>query len=111
MISECVYPSQCKYKQNHDKIAQVTHWNISGRYGLERIEKCYEHITQRSVEIEEVKLLWGIYIQCDSVVESNRPNLLLTNKKENSCIIIGVAIPADVRLHANVMEGIKNIRI
>ena len=34
------------------------------------------------MENGEVKLLWGMNIQCDNVVEARRPDVIVVRKKE-----------------------------
>ena len=46
-----------------------------------------------------LKLFWDMNIQCDNVIEARRPDIVIIDKKEKSCIIIDIAVPADGRAH------------
>ena len=59
------------------------------------------------MEDDDVKLIWDINIQCDNVIETRRPELILVNKKAKSCVIIDVAIPGDCRIHEKETEKIE----
>ena len=65
---------------------------------LEHSEKRYDHAPQGAVENEEIKVLWDINITCDNLIETRRPDLTVIDKKEQKGIIIGIAVPADVRV-------------
>ena len=59
------------------------------------------------MEDDDVKLIWNINIQCDTITEARRPDLILVNKKAKSCVIIDVAIPCDCRIHEKEIEKIE----
>jgi len=65
------------------------------------------NMSQRVVENENVKLLWEMTVQCDSVVEARRPDIVLVDKKGNSCMIVDIAMPGDGRVHAKELEKIE----
>jgi hypothetical protein len=45
-------------------------------------------------EEEDVTVLWNQAVHTDREVTANRPNTIIKNKKEKTCILIDVAIPA-----------------
>ena len=58
-------------------------------------------------ENEGVKLLWDMNIQCDNVIEARRPDIVIIDKKEKSCIIVDIAVPADGRVHEKEREKVE----
>ena len=42
-----------------------------------------------------VTVLWNQAVHTDREVTTNRPDILIKNKKEKTCTLIDVAIPAD----------------
>ena len=44
---------------------------------------------------EDVTVLWNQAVHTDREVTANRPDIIIKNKKEETCILIDVAIPAD----------------
>jgi len=48
-----------------------------------------------SVEEEDVPMLWNEAVNTDRNVAANRPDKIIKNKKEKTCTVIDVAIPAD----------------
>ena len=65
------------------------------------------HCPEGAVEDDDVKLIWDTNIQCDSVIEARRPDLILVDKKAKSCVIIDVTIPGDWRIGEKEIEKIE----
>ena len=49
--------------------------------------------THKPVRDEDVTILWNQGVYADK--EVNRPDMVINSKKEKTCILIDVAIPAD----------------
>jgi hypothetical protein len=47
----------------------------------------------------------------DSEVTANKPDIIITNKKEKTCILIDVAIPADRNVTQKEAENKLNTRV
>ena len=107
IISECEKLAQKEYKKRHDNVAKKIHWELCKKNGLEHKEKWYEHNPEGVAENEGVKVLWDMNIQCDNVIEARRPDIVIIDKKEKSCIIVDVAVPADVRVHEKEREKVE----
>ena len=91
-MRECEKLRQKEYKRRHDNIARIVHWKLCGKYNLKRSEKWYEHAP------EEVQILWDVMIQCDREIKARKPDIVVVNKNEESCAIIDIAIPGDIRV-------------
>ena len=98
ITSRCEKLAQKEYKRRHDNVAKEVHWDICKKDWLEHSEKWYEHAPERAVKNEEIKVPWDINILCDNLIEARRPDLIVTDKKEQKRIIIDIAVPADVRV-------------
>ena len=98
LVSGCEKLAQKEYKRRHDNVGKKFHWHRCKNYGLGHTEKWYEHVPERAVRNEEVKVLWDINVQCDKVVETRKPDIILIDKKEQKGIIINIVVPADVRV-------------
>ena len=46
-------------------------------------------------------------IQCDHVIEARRPDIILIDKMERSCIMIDIAIPGDEKIHQRQQEKVE----
>lgn len=62
-------------------MARFLHWELCGKYGMQRVEKWYEHQPERVMESDEVKLLWNFMIQCDHIIiEHRKPDIVVLEK-------------------------------
>ena len=84
IISECEKLAQEEYKRHHDNVAKKIHWELCKKSGLEHKEKWYEHDPEGMAENEGVKSLWDMNIQCDTVIEARRPDIVIIDKKEKT---------------------------
>ena len=46
----------------------------------------------------DVTVLWNQAVHTDREVTANRPDIIIKNKKEKTCTLIDVAIPADINV-------------
>jgi len=63
--------------------------------GIETTDKCYTHMPKRVCEEGDVTVLWNQAVHTDREVTANRPVIIIKNKKEKTCTLTDVAIPAD----------------
>ena len=63
--------------------------------GIETTDKWYTHIPKPVYEEGYVIVLWNQAVHTDSEVTASRPDVIIKNKKEKTCTMIDVAIPAD----------------
>ena len=98
IVSGCEKLVQREYKRRHDNVANMVHYKLCEKYGLES-ERWYEHEPESVVENDGVRLLWDVNIQCDHIIEARRPDIVVINKQEKSCLIIDIAILGDIRVH------------
>ena len=98
--------AQREYKRRHVTVAKLVHWILFEKHNLERKEKWYEHCPEGVVEDHDVRLIWDINIQCDNVMETKRPDLILVDKMAKWCVIINVAIASGCRIHEKEIEKI-----
>ena len=64
----------------------------------------YNHIPNAVEETNEIEILWDFSIHTD---KHRRPEIILHNKREKTVNIIGVAIPADVRVKTKYTEKLS----
>ena len=53
----------------------------------------------------DVTVLWNEAVHTDREVTTNRPDIIIKNKKEKTCTLIDVAIPADRNAVQKEMEN------
>ena len=107
IVSECKVLAQREYKRRHDKIAQFIHWELCGKFQMERASNWYEHKPEGVVENDVVKILWDFMIQCDRMVEHRKPDIVVVEKSEKRCFVIDVAVPGDARVETKEKEKVE----
>ena len=71
------------------------HYSICKALGIETTDKWYTNMPKPVCEEGDVTVLWNKAVHTNREVTANRPDIIIKNKKEETCILIDVAIPAD----------------
>jgi len=79
----------------HDKVCTRLHYSICEALGIETADKWYTHMSKPVYEEGDVTVLWNQAVHTDRELTANRPDIIIKNKKEKTCTLIDVAIPAD----------------
>jgi hypothetical protein len=58
----------------------------------------HTHTPKPVCEYEDVTVLWNQGVHADREVTANRPDIIIKNKNEKTCMLIDVAIPADTNV-------------
>ena len=98
IASQCSKLAQLEYKARHDKVAQALHWELCRKNDLQHEKNWYEHNPQSVVEDDKCKILWDFTIQTDHYITARRPDIVVVNKNDKTCLLIDVACPGDKRV-------------
>ena len=71
------------------------HYSICKALGTKTADKWYTHMPKPVYGEGDVTVLWNQAVHADREVTANRPDIIIKNKKEKTCTLIDVAIPAD----------------
>ncbi|XP_023238417.1 uncharacterized protein LOC111637209 [Centruroides sculpturatus] len=105
ILSCCKKIAQTEYKQRHNSVAKMIHWNLCHNYHIPTGKNWWKHNPEKVVENECVKILWDFRIQTDKVLEHNTPDFTIVEKKK--VWIIDVAIPGDSRIDEKQQEKLS----
>ena len=86
----------------HYEVAQVVHWDLSGKLGYDRVEKYYNHEPQPVYESTINKLQWDFKIQTGNKIEHKKTDIVVLDKIGRKCLIIDVACPFDIRVKTEI---------
>ena len=81
IISECSKLEQKEYKDWHDWVGKVIHWEMWKKFEFDHANKWYMHNPTPVQENDTHKLLWDFDIQTDHLISTRRPDLIVINKK------------------------------
>ena len=74
---------------------------------LEFRDKWYEHLPERAIENEQLKVLWDFNIQTDHTIEVRWPDLVIIDEEKKQVHIIDFAVPFDSRVVEKEKENIE----
>ena len=93
LVSGCPELAKTEYIHHHNKAAAHIHWKICKEFGIEVKERWYEHEPKTVTENDSVTILWDMPIHTDRTIAANRPDIVLKNKKDKTCLLIDMTIP------------------
>ena len=94
-------------KRRHNNIARLVHWKLCYKYYIDRSEKWCEHQQERVVINESYKITLEMTIQCDHIIASRKPDIVVAEKENNKAIIVDVTSPWDHRVHEKEGEKVE----
>ena len=95
LVAGCPTLAISEYLTRHNKVAQYIHWKVCQFYGLPSNKNWYEHETPPVVENEKAAILWDFSIHTDRTINANRPDIIIRDKTNKTCILLDVSIPSD----------------
>ena len=95
IISGCPTVVPNEYLNRHNRVAQYLHWKICKHYGVQHAKNWYEHQPEAVTETDNVTILWDYSIQTDKKIKAKKPDITVKGKREKTCNLIDVKIPAD----------------
>ena len=93
-----------EYLDRHDKVAKYLHWLLCQEQDIEVPDKWYEHVPDNVVSKNQVTLIWDTAVQTDYTIPSNRPDIIVKNQLERTCLLIDVSVPSDRNIYAKRSE-------
>ena len=97
LISLCSKIAQTYFKECHNKVASMLHWNLRKKYHLSASDKWWEHNVEKVLQNEDIKILSDFKIHKDKHLAHNIPDVTVVEKKQ--VWLIEVAIPGDSRIN------------
>ena len=88
IVAGCPELAKTEYLHRHDKAASYLHWNMCKELNINVEEKWYEHELQTVTERDNITILWDMPIQTDHEIKANRPDIVIKDKQEKSCLLI-----------------------
>ena len=95
LVSGCPELAKTEYIHRHNKAAAHMHWKICKEFGIEVKERWYEHEPKTVTWNESVTIPWDMPIHTDRNIAVNRPDIVLKNKKDKTCLLIDMTTPLD----------------
>ena len=87
IISNCSKLPQKEYKERHDWVGKVVHWEMCRKFQFDHTSKWYIHNPAPVLENDTLKLLWDFNILTDHLIPARRPDLIIINKEKKREIV------------------------
>jgi len=84
-----------EYLMRHDKVCTHLRYSIFKALGSETTDKWYTDMPKPLYEEGDITVLRNQAVHTEREVTANRPDIIIKNKKENTCTLVDVVIPAD----------------
>ena len=110
LVSGCPELAKTEYIHRHNKPAAHMHWKIRKEFGIEVKEWWYEHEPKTVTENDSVTILWDMPIHTDRTIAANRPDIVLKNKKGETCILIDTTIPFNTNTSVKTTEKLTRYK-
>ena len=110
IVSGCKILANNLYTTRHDKVCQYVHWCILKKYNAVKTTKWYLHKPQRSIDFAEWTVTWDLPITTDIPIAHNRPDIVLHNRAEKTCLLIDVTIPQDQNIISKTAEKLRKYK-
>ena len=107
IVSGCPELAQGVYLDRHNAVASYAHWKLCCIEKLPRHNNWYDHIPEKVVENEEVKILYDFNIMTDKKIKHRRPDLVIHKKKEKKTILVDFSCPMDHNVEEKEEEKVK----
>ena len=104
ILAGCPLLAKKDYLQRHNTVARYLHWLLCKQFDIEVHERWYDHDPLNVVTNDSVVLIWDTPVQTDKTISANRPDIIVKNKLDKSCLLIDVSVPADRNIHAKRAE-------
>jgi len=102
--------AKTEYIQRHNKAPAYLHWTICKHYNIKVQDKHYEHDPATVTQNQTATILWDMPIQTDEEIKANRPDIVVKDKKERTCLLIDMSIPTE-RNTLKIMEKITKYKV
>ena len=70
LLSGCTPLTATMYKQRHDRIARIVHWNLLKHFNKHVSCEYWKYVPSAVVDSSEVKVLWNFNIYTDHVLSA-----------------------------------------
>ena len=104
LVSGCPELAKTEYTHRHNKAAAHMYRKICKEFGIEVKERWYEHEPKTVIENDSVTILWEMSLHTDRTMAANRPDIVLKNKKDETCLLIHMTIPLDTSTSVKTTE-------
>ena len=110
LVSGCSTLAPNEYVRRHDRVGQYLHWGICKHYGIETCHNWYEHKPAPVVEGNNTTVLWDFPIHTDRTIQANRPDIVIKDYLNKTCLLIDMSVPTDRNIAVKEYEKLSKYK-
>jgi len=70
----------------------------------------FEHHPQVVIEGDNVTILWNFLIHTDRTIQANRPDIIVKDSIEKTCLLIDMSVPTDQNIAAKEFDKLSKYK-
>ena len=86
------------------------HWKILKHCNIKANDKRHEHQPETVTENEKVTILCDMQVHTDKTIKADKPDNIIKDKQEKTCVLIDMAIPSDRNTSVKVAEKLSKYK-
>ena len=110
VVSGCPELAKTEYIHRHNKAAMYIHWKLCKYYDIDVTERYYKHEPTTVTENDQVTILWDMPIQTDREITANRPDIVVKDKVNKTCLLIDMSVPTERNISIKTMEKLSKYK-
>jgi len=110
LVFGCPELAKTEYIHRHNKTAAHMHWKICKEFGIEVKDRWYEHEPPTVTDKNNITILRDMPIHTDRTIAANRPDIVLKNKKDQTCLLIDMTVPLDANTSVKTTEKLNKYK-
>ena len=110
LVSGCSILTPGEYKTRHDRVRRYLHWKICNHFLVDTTENWYEHKPEVVTGGPGFTILWDFPIHTDRTIQANRPDIVVKDKQEKTCLNIEMSVPSDKNVSAKVFDKMSKYK-
>jgi len=110
IVAGCTTLASSEYTHRHNRVASYVHWTMCKNLGIQVSSKYYEHQPMKVINENNCIIMWDVPIITDRTIQANRPDIVLHNKNEKTCMLIDIAVPNDSNIMLKETEKISKYK-
>jgi hypothetical protein len=83
----CTTFAPSEYTNRHNKAAAYIHQTIHEHMQLQVTDRYCENIAERVINVNGATIMWDILVTTDRTMLANRPDIVLHDKTEKTCLL------------------------
>jgi hypothetical protein len=84
-----------EYTIRYNKVAGYINWTLCKCTGFQVTDKYYENRPESVINVSGIAIMWEVPAVTDRTILANRPDIVLHDKEEKTCLLTDITIPDD----------------